>query len=155
MGHQAKDCPHKQPRELPTDQDDTIQSSTYQPLLRLLIPKDTPSEECRRSIYRPARYVNLTNSPVFGKRENDSPPAGNVFKQARSQSPKSYRNFPGPNEGQLPHRYGRLAPSDWQEDHDHKRAQMLSPMRTIPDEMQINDDTSDLEMEDDDETEQI
>jgi hypothetical protein len=24
MGHQAKDCPHRQPRELPTDQDDTV-----------------------------------------------------------------------------------------------------------------------------------
>ena len=79
-GHQAKDCLHRQPRELPTDQDDTARPPTYQPLPRLLIPKDIPSEECGRSIYRPARYVNLTNSPVFGKRENDSPPAGNVFK---------------------------------------------------------------------------
>jgi len=122
MGHQAKDCPQKQPRELPTDQDDTARPSTYRPLPRLLIPKDIPSEERGRSIYRPARYVNLTDSPVFGKRENDSPPAGNVFKRARSQSPKTYRNFPNPNEGQLPHRYGRPVPSDWQEDCDHKRA---------------------------------
>jgi hypothetical protein len=120
-----------------------------------LIPKDTLSEERRRSIYRPTRYVNLTDSPVFGKQENDSPPAGNVFKRARSQSPKTYRNFPNPNEGQLPHRYGRPVPSDWQEDRDHKQARTLSPMRTIPDELQINNDASDTETEDDDETEQI
>jgi hypothetical protein len=134
---------------------DVIPSSTYQPLPRLLIPADTLSEECGRSTYRPARYVNLTNSPVFRKRENDSPPAGSVFKRARSQSPKTYRNFPDPNEGQLPHRYGRPIPSDWQEDHDHKRARTLSPIRTILDETQINDDASDLETEDNDETEQI
>jgi hypothetical protein len=58
------------------DQDDAISSPTYQPLLHLLIPKDTLSEECGRSIYRPARYVNLTDLPVFGKQENDLPPAG-------------------------------------------------------------------------------
>jgi len=155
MDHQAKDCPHRQPRELPTDQDDTAQSSTHRPLLHLSIPKDKPSKERGRSIYKPARYVNLTDSPVFGKRENDSPPAGNVFKQARSQSQKTYRNFPDPNEGQLPHRYGRPIPSDWQEDRDHKRARTLSPMRTILDESQINDDASDIETEGDDKTEQI
>jgi hypothetical protein len=155
MDHQVKDCPHKQPRELPTDQDGVARPSTYQSLPRLLIPKDTLSEERGRSIYRPTRYVNLTDSPVFGKQENDSPPAGNVFKRARSQSPKTYRNFPDPNEGQLPHRYGRPVPSNWQEDCDHKRARTLSPIRTIPDESQINDDTSDTETEDNDETEQI
>jgi hypothetical protein len=153
--HQAKNCPHKQPWELPTDQDDTTQSSTYQPLPRLLIPKDMLSEERGRSMYRPTRYVNLTDSPVFGKWENDSPLAGNIFKQARSQSPKTYRNFPDPNEGQLPYRYGRPIPSDWQEDHDHKWARTLSPMRTIQDESQIDDNASDLETEDDDEMEQI
>jgi hypothetical protein len=155
MGHQAKDCPTRQPQELPTDQDDTAQPSTYQPRPRLLIPKDTLLEERGRSMYKPARYVNLTNSPVFGKRENDSPPAGNVFKRTRSQSPKTYRNFPDPNEGQLPHRYGRPVPSDWQEDRDYKRARTLSSIRTIPDESQTNDDASDAETEDDDETEQI
>ena len=111
--YQAKHCPRRQPQELPTDQDDAIPLSTYQPLLHLLIPVDILPEERGRSIYRPARYVNLTNSPMFGKWENDLPPAGNVTKWARSQSPKTYRNFPNPNEGQLPHRYGRPIPSDW------------------------------------------
>jgi len=155
MDHQAKDCPCRWPQELPTDQDDVTPSLTYQPLLHLLIPADLLPEEHGRSIYRPARYVNLTDSPVFGKQGNDLPPAGNITKWARSQSPKTYRNFPGPNEGQLPHRYERPVPSDWQEDHDHKQARTLSPMRTIQDESQIGDDTSDLKTENNDKTEQI
>ncbi len=151
--HQARNCSHGQPQELLVDQDDNAPSSAYQPLLHH--PMLTVSlEEWGRTAYRPVRYVNLIDSPVFGKQGNSSPPTGNVFKRARSQSPKTYRNFPDPNEGQLPHRYRRPAPSDWQKNHDHKQARTLSPTQ-ITHETEINDDTSNLEAKEDIATELV
>ncbi len=100
-------------------------------------------------MYRPARYVNLTDISVFGKHRNSLPLARNVFKQARSQSPKTWRGmrYPEPNKGQLPHRYERLAPETL-ESPDHKWAHMLSST-WITYEMEINNDTINLETEED------
>ncbi len=64
MGHQAKDCLYGQPRELLKDQDNITPSSTYQPLPHHPAPT-IPKEERERIVYRPAQYVNLTDSQTW------------------------------------------------------------------------------------------
>ncbi len=153
-GHQAKDCSYGWPQELLVDQDDNTLSSTYQPLPHYPVPTILP-EERGRTAYRLTRYVNLTDSLVFEKQGNSLLLAGNVFKWARSQSPRIYRGlrYPKPNKGQLLHRYGRPA-LETLESSNHKWAHTLSPTQIIH-KMEIDDDTLDLEAEEDIATELV
>ncbi len=144
--HQAKDCSYGWPQELLINQDDNVPPSAYQTLPYHPVPTIL-LEKQGRTVYSPARYVNLMDTPVFRKHGNSSPPAGNIFKWARSQSP-TWRGmrYPEPNEGQLLHRYGRPAP-EILEPPMHKWACMMSPTWTIHDK--INNDTMDPETEED------